>query len=182
MLSYVIAAFVAVALVGSSQGGAQVADDARVVATRWVINNEIHVLAKAGLPPSQESLAFCVGTTVKAVEKGSAPTSAEGFWASLTEIKNPSSDFLNKVRDDRFELFGAEACRQNALGAPTDGASGRVTRGGISVGPVFQLESQYVQVPVQIVRHLSAATGWVLQLERVADGWKVVNVRFVWQA
>ena len=182
VLIYSIVALVLGLVSAPSQDRGNGIVDPRAIAVRWVIDNEVRSLAQAGLPLPSERLAFCVGTTVGAVQAGSAPTSAEAFWASIRDVKNPSSEFIHRIKDARFDLFGAEGCRQNPLGAPIDTATGRVTRGNISVGPMYQLESRDVEVLVNIGRNLSSATGWVLRFAPVADGWKLIDVRLVWQA
>ena len=182
VLLYSIVALLAAFVSEPSQDRRNTIDDPRAIAARWVIDNEVRTLAQAGLPLPSERLAFCVGTTVAAIAAGPAPTSAAAFWASVRDIKNPSGDFIDRIKDARFALFGAEGCRANPLGAPIDTATGRITRGNISVGSVYQLESTNVEVPVNIGRNLSSATGWVLRFAPVADGWKLIDVCLVWQA
>ena len=180
MIAWLLVVLVSATSVEPSQASRAIADESRLAAARYIITHEIRWLAQAGLPRSSERLGFCLGTTMKSVASGSAPTTSEGFDASFRDIVAPSSAFLSKLRDDAFDVFGAPGCQQNALGVPTDAASGRATRGAISIGPVYEVDATHVDVLVRIVRNLSSAEGSVLHLERRRDGWQVVGGYLVW--
>jgi hypothetical protein len=157
-------------------------DEVTAAAVRWVINDEIRRLARTGLPRVSERLAFCIGAARKDRSTGPAPASFAEFNAALQDSGNPSQSLLARLRDERFDLFGREGCRPNGLGTPIDQATNRATRGEIRVGPTYESGPTRLEVPVQILRHISSADGWVLRLESTTDGWQVVGARHVWGA
>jgi len=181
MSSWAVVLLIAIP-VGAWQTEGSGADQPRVAAVRWVVDSEIRALARARIPAPSEGFAFCVGSTRQANQKGPAPTSLEDFVAVFRDVVNPSRDFLAEIRDSRVALYGVEGCREIGGLGWLDVGTGRATRGCIQVGPAYQVQPQYTEVPVQILRHITSADGWVLRLQPSTDGWKVVAARHVWGA